>query len=134
MFASWNEDTRMRLAFSLGLNFLCLFTLTNTLAMACVWAADATGDGLLAATGMLLAWGQWIAGAFWAVQNSFLSAALFGHGTDFTFAIASSFAIAKFTLVSAGLLYAVLAGIRAAILGRSSRTIGIRALPASKSK
>src|ERR1700736_5087927 len=39
MLASWNEDSRMRLAFSLGLNFLCLFALTNTLAVACVCVA-----------------------------------------------------------------------------------------------
>jgi hypothetical protein len=119
MLASWSEDTRMQVAFGLGLNFLCLFALTNTLALACVWAASGV-HGLLAAAGRWVAWGQWVAGGAWAVENSLLTAGVLGHDTNFTLAAASSLAVLKFTLVGAGLLFAVFAGIGAAVLRRAS--------------
>jgi hypothetical protein len=115
MLASWSEGVRMRVAFSLGLNFLCLFTLTNALALACVLSAAATRKfgSLIFTAGILLAWGQWVAGICWGVENSLLAAAVLGYGADFTLAIAFWLAALKFALVAAGLLYAVLAGIAA---------------------
>jgi len=114
--ASWSEEVRMRVAFCLGLNFLCLFALTNTLALACVWAGDALG-GAAAAAGNWLAWGQWLAAAAWAVQNSLLAAAVLGRRTNFSLAMASLLAILKFSLVGTGLLFAVFAAIGAAVRG-----------------
>ena len=112
--ASWNEKIRMRVAFTLGLNFLCLCALTNTLALSCVLAGGAIGDRI-AAAGNLLAWGQWVAAGCWAVQNTILVCGVLGHATKSGLSLASSLAILKFTLVGAGLLFAVLAGIGAAV-------------------
>lgn len=111
MLDSWTAEIRMQLAFSLGLNFLCLFTLTNALAMACAAAAAGVRSRLMAAVGSLLAWGQWIAGACWLVQNSLLLRAVLSHGSEGNMTIASGLSSLKFALTGAGLLFAVAGGI-----------------------
>ena len=100
MLASWNEGVRMPLAFSVGLNFLSLFVLTNTLALACVWATG-SASGPVATTGRLVAWGQWVAGAFWGIQKRV------GPHHRVRLGLAYWLAVAKFGLVVASLAYAV---------------------------
>jgi hypothetical protein len=115
--SSWSEEPKVGMAFSLGLNFLCLLTLTNVLALACVMAASRLSGGV-ARLGILLAWSQWAAGIFWAVQNSLLAWAVLGHATPFGVTLASLLATVKFALVGTGLLYAVVAGGAAAMRRR----------------
>lgn len=134
MLASWSEETRMGLAFSLGLNFLCLFALTNTLALGCVWAAERVRSGLPAGAGALLAWGQWLAGAVWAVENSLLAAAIFGHASGASMAAASALSVVKFALTGAGLLFAVGAGAYAAASRPAGGARRPKAQAASRSK
>jgi hypothetical protein len=107
---SWAEGPKSGMIFSLGLNFLCLFALTNTIAVACVIAAKRL-NGPFSRLGSLLAWAQWLAGAVWAVQNSLLAWGVFGHASWPTTALSASLSIAKFTIVGMGVLYAVTAAL-----------------------
>ncbi|HTX39846.1 MAG TPA: hypothetical protein VME43_32735 [Bryobacteraceae bacterium] len=118
MLSAWDPDAAMRLAFTLGLNFLCLFALTNALALACIWAAG-PGRGVLARAGILMAWGEWLAAVVWLVQNSLLADAVLHRGQG-AVAIASALSEAKFALTGVGLLFAIAAGIRTAIVRATS--------------
>jgi hypothetical protein len=122
--ASWSEGQRTKTAFSLGLNFLCLLALTNTIGLACVMAAGKIRGGV-SRLGLLLAWAQWVAGGVWAVQNSLLARAILFGTASLSTELSSWLAMKKFALVGAGLLYAAAVGIFAAIA-----PAGIKARPA----
>jgi hypothetical protein len=104
---SWAEGPKSGMIFSLGLNSLCLLTLTNAIAAACT-IVEKHQSGLLSSLGPLLAWAQWLAAVIWAVQNSLMAWGVLVHPTPFTTALSASLAIAKFTLVGAGILYAII--------------------------
>lgn len=103
---SWAEGPKSGMIFSLGLNFLCVFALTNAIAAACVIAGKHL-SGSFSRFGPLLAWAQWLAAVIWTVQNALLAWGVLAHPTRFTTAVSASLAMAKFAIVGAGVLYAI---------------------------
>src|SRR5437899_2321809 len=63
MIGSWDEPAREHALLGLGLDFLFLALYSTTIGLACVWAAGVfrTRRWPLAAVGLSLAWGQWLA-------------------------------------------------------------------------
>ncbi len=116
--ASWAEAAKLEMAFSLGLNFLCLFALTNTIAVYCVISAKRL-SGTFARLGLTIAWAQWLAGAVWALQNSLLTWDVFGHASGLTTGLSASLSVAKFALVGIGVLYAISAALTGLFRSRS---------------
>ena len=107
--ASWQEPEKLRLAFSIGLDFACVATFLTTLALPCLWLAGA-GGGFGAKLGRALYRVVLVMGAFWTVQNILLAAALFGHGTALAAQAIYGCALVKFTAMGAASLYIVLRG------------------------
>src|SRR2546422_3910151 len=108
MIASWDEPAREHALLGLGLDFLFLALYSTTIGLACVWAAGVlrTRRWPLAAVGLPLAWGQWLAAALDAMENVALIILLLRATTDPWPRIAWWCAAPKFGLVVAGLLYA----------------------------
>ena len=109
MIDSWDETTRIHAALSLGLDYLFLFAYPATIGLACVWAADLMRERKwpLVSTGILLAWGQAIAGALDAIENAALIKLLIDSIESPWPQIAYWCAAVKFALVIAGLLYLI---------------------------
>jgi hypothetical protein len=131
--ASWSDNATMGVLFGLKLGYLCLLALTTTTALACVMAAG-TMRGVLAAAGLLLAWGQWAAAVLWAVENSLIFWAVLvwvpgGHASALTIGLASCLAALKFALTGLGVVYATAGGIRSVMMSPPI----MRAVPGSKS-
>jgi hypothetical protein len=107
---SWDADARVQAGFSLGLDYLFLVVYSTTIALACLWVADALrpGSRRAASLGVWLAWGQWAAAALDAVENAALLAALLGPTDPPWPELARACALPKFALVVAGLAYAAL--------------------------
>jgi hypothetical protein len=117
MIDAWDERARRYAAFSLGVDYLFMAAYSTTIALGCVWAAGVLGrrSAALAAAGVLLAWGQWLAGVLDAGENAALTTMLLGTVRDPWPAIAWWCAVPKFVLIVAGLLYALAAaGVRLA--------------------
>ena len=95
--------------FSLGLDYLFMVAYSTTIALGCLWAADAFRARLpgLAAAGPWLAWGQWVAGLCDAVENVALTVMLLGGVADPWPGLAWWCATPKFVLIVAGLLYSL---------------------------
>lgn len=110
---SWNEAAQVRAALGLGLDFLYLFVYSTTIGLACVWAAGVlrAHRRTLAATGILLAWGQWLAASLDAVENAALATLLLGPVVAPWPQIARWAAIPKFALIFAGLIYVALGAV-----------------------
>jgi hypothetical protein len=110
---SWDARARTHAGFSLGFDFTFLLLYSTTIACACVWGARGLGEVWrpLAPVGPLLAWGQWLAGLFDAVENAALWATL-ANGPSVPWPrLAWWCATIKFMLVALGLLYALLGGL-----------------------
>ena len=126
LLASWGPSARLRLAFSIGLDFFCVVAFLSALALACIWLAAAlrrrrtVGSQL----GVVVAWTLGIMGAFWMLQNVLLASALFGHRTELTAEITYWCALLKFTVMAAAVAYLALGAV--ALLIRSQ----LRASPA----
>jgi hypothetical protein len=107
---SWDETARLYAALDIGLDFLALCAYSTTLAFLCVWAAEVLrGRGLaFVALGLLLAWGQWLAGLLDAVENVANFITLLGSGDESWPRLAWWCAGVKFSLVAAGLVYTIL--------------------------
>jgi hypothetical protein len=110
---SWIETDKMWAAFSLGLDFLFLVVYSNTISLACIWAANVLQAYSLplATVGIWLAWGQWVAALLDIVENIALMIILFGSVTSTLAQLAKWCAISKFGLIILGLLYAAVGGI-----------------------
>ncbi|WP_437577091.1 hypothetical protein [Sorangium sp. So ce887] len=107
---SWDEDARISAALNLGVDYLFLTVYANGLALACVMGADALKKRGLpgAGLGAPLAWGQWLAGLLDATENAALLEILRGSDKALWPPLARRCAQAKFCLVSAGIVYALL--------------------------
>lgn len=106
--ASWDGRAKLYAAFGLGLDFLFMLTYSSTIALACIWASRSARMPLvLIRTGVLLAWGQWLAAVFDAIENSALLTMLMRAPIAPWPEVATSFALAKFALISLGLTYAM---------------------------
>lgn len=111
---SWAERPRMEMVFSLGLNFLCLVSLINTVALASLMAASRIAFPF-SRLGPMLAWIQWLAGAAWAVQAVLLAWGVLEEATSFSTSISAALAVVKFSLVGAGVLFAITVRLLSAI-------------------
>ena len=110
---SWDQVTRLRAAFSLGLDFLFLVAYSTTISLACGWAAGMIGTlgWPLASAGVPLAWAQWLAASLDAIENVALVTILFGTVSEPWPQIARWCAAVKFGLIPIGLAYAALGAI-----------------------
>lgn len=113
--ASWNDAKRLLAAFLLGFDLLFLLALANTLCFACVREANNFKSGAMAKAGTALAYGQWLAGLIWAVQNVVLATMLIGSVAEPWPQIASLCSAIKFLLLLAGLAYALIGATRRAV-------------------
>ncbi|HJW91216.1 MAG TPA: hypothetical protein VJ436_11305 [Anaerolineales bacterium] len=104
---SWNEQARLLAAFSLGLDYLFMFAYASTIAAGCLWAgATLLRRGWpLSVAGRPLAWAQWAAALFDAVENLGLTLLLLGQPAATWPALAAWAAGLKFTLIGLGLVY-----------------------------
>lgn len=107
----WQSPDKAWAAFSLGFDFLFIIIYSNAIGLACVRAAKVMqSHQLLAALGIWLAWGQWLAALLDVVENLALMNVLFGSVTTFLVQLAKWCAIFKFSLIILGLLYSVIGG------------------------
>jgi hypothetical protein len=114
MIASWDEHARLSGAFGIGFDFLNLVVYSTTVAMACAWVAQgwrAAAKSLLSGAGFLLAWGQWAAVVFGAVQNAVMIGLLLGSGSEAWVDISYWCTLLKLTLLVLGPTYAALGGV-----------------------
>jgi hypothetical protein len=106
---SWGERERLLAAFGLGLDYLFLCTYSTFFALACYSAGEAAravGSRMASLSGPL-AWAQWIAAGFDAVENMALLFLLLGETSQFWPALASWCASVKFALIGAGLIFII---------------------------
>lgn len=108
--ASWDDTARMHAAFSLGLDYLFLVLYSTTIGLACIWAARVlqVNSWRLAAVGIPLAWGLWLAALLDAIENAGLISLLFGSQAQSWSLLARWCALFKFGIIFAGLTYAFL--------------------------
>jgi len=106
--ASWDAGAQMRAAFIQGLDFLLLLVYSTTVGIGCLWAGKtlAAAKWPLGRLGSGLAWGQWLAAIFDALENIALTILLFSPVVSPWPEIALVCASAKFALLFAGLVYA----------------------------
>ena len=111
--SSWGLDGQVRAALSLGLDYFFLAVYATFIAMACAQIAKALrwGPRMLATVGFLLAWTQFPAALLDAVENTALIQLLLGSSRPALPLVARWCAVIKFTLVGAGLLYIIGAGL-----------------------
>ena len=120
--ASWDASARQHAALSLGLDYLYLFAYSTAIGFACAWlAASLRGRGLplLAKAGIWLAWAQWLAALFDALENYVLLRALFSWISDAMMQFSRGCTLLKFVIVAAGLLY-LLVGQLAKLFARTT--------------
>lgn len=114
---AWTETDRIRAGFSLGFDYLYMPVYSTTIALACLMAAGVLKSKAWHASGILLAWGLWLAAIFDAIENLALFTELLGNNVAPYPQIAQICAVIKFGLIGLGLLY-VIAGVVAKILAR----------------
>jgi hypothetical protein len=108
MLASWDADARVRAGFIQGLDFLFPLVYSTTFGLACSWAGGVLRSARwpLAALSIPLAWGQWLAALFDAIENIALVILLFGALASPWPEVAMLCACLKFGLLFIGLIYA----------------------------
>lgn len=122
MIDGWDERARRFAAFSLGIDYLFMLAYSTTIALGCLWAASvfARRSPGLAALGVPLAWGQWLAAALDAGENAALAVLLLNGVRDPWPAVAWWCATPKFALITAGILYALAATVVRLARGRAA--------------
>ena len=106
---SWDHWAQLFASLSLGLDYLFMLVYSSAIALACVMAGDALLGmrWLLPSLGVPLAWGQWTAALFDAVENYALIYIL-TNGVFSPWPEISRFcATIKFTLIALGMLYSL---------------------------
>ena len=114
---AWNETDRIRAGFSLGFDYLYMPVYSTTIAMACVIAAGGLKRKAWHTSGLLLAWGLWLAAISDATENLALFTILLGNNAVPYPQVAQICAAIKFGLILVGLLY-VIAGVGAKVFVR----------------
>lgn len=115
--ASWDRPAQLLAAFGLGLDYLFMPLYSTTIGLACIMAAGGPWRSRrpLAAVGLWLAWGLWLAALLDAAENYALLHVLLGSTGAGWPALARACASGKFLLILAGLVYALVAsGVTAA--------------------
>ncbi len=105
--ASWNPNAKLYAAFSLGLDYLFLVAYSLFLALAVFSVAKIFKErskGFFR-IGLLLAWLQFLAAVFDALENGFLIRLLFGAQNSWFSLFAFYCATLKFLFVLSGIVY-----------------------------
>jgi len=120
---SWTEPDLLRLAFSIGLDFLCAVAFIATTTMACVWLAEKSGSGAAfrAKCGRALVYCLLTLGIFWTLQNVLLAEVVFGYRTAITAEVIYWCALWKFTVMGVSTAYLLLSGGILLVTGFSRR-------------
>ena len=108
---AWDTADKVRAGFSLGFDFLYMPVYSTLIALACVWAAGVLAFRQWRTTGLLLAWGLWLAALLDAKENMALTFMLFGTVADPYPQVAQICASIKFGLILLGLVFALVAAI-----------------------
>jgi len=110
---SWGPEARVYAGLSLGLDYLFMLSYAGALGLGCVLVARRLGRWSrgLAALGVVLSWGQWLAALLDATENYALIRLLLGSARALWPALASGCALTKFLLVGAGILFIGVGGI-----------------------
>ena len=106
---SWNARTQLYAALGLGIDYVFMLAYAATISLACLMAGEAlrVRQWPLAALGVPLAWGLWLAALMDAIENlGLIMILLNGAGTPWP-EISRVCAIIKFGLIIAGLVYAL---------------------------
>jgi hypothetical protein len=109
MLASWDWLARVYAGLSLGLDYLYLVVYSTAIAFGCVWIAarNRTRRPRFARAGIAIAWSQWAAALFDAVENAALFRVLTGSIAEHWPMLAWGCASLKFFLVAIGLLFTI---------------------------
>ena len=114
--ASWDAQARQHALFSVRLDFLFIIAYSTLLSLACVWVAERlrarNGSSRLVRIGWSLAWLQWLAGLFDAVENIALLRMLGGAVAQPWPRIAQVCAVIKFALLLGGAVFTVFGGFK----------------------
>ena len=110
MVESWGPVGRIYAGLNLGLDFLFLVAYPLCIGLGCVMVARAFSARLafLSPVGVVLAWGQWLAGLLDAIENCALIQLLLGSQNASLPVVAQGCAIPKFLIVGLGILYVLL--------------------------
>jgi hypothetical protein len=110
---SWDSLTQLHAAFALGFDYVFMLAYSTTIGLGCVMAAGVlrSRGWPLAGIGAWLAWGQWLAAGFDAVENIALIAMLFAGVASPWPQVAYWCAVFKFGLIFLGLVYAFYGGV-----------------------
>jgi hypothetical protein len=121
---AWDASARQHAALSLGLDYLFMVAYAVTIALGCVWAARSLGaPGMrIYRLGILLAWGQGIAGLADATENVALITQLFRTPASPWPEIAQVCTLVKFGLILLGMIYAFFAAILRLATRRAQKT------------
>jgi hypothetical protein len=114
---SWDQTARLRAAFSLGLDFLFIPLYTGTLTLTCLWAARFRRERrrfpswlvVIGMPGVLIAWAQMGAGLLDVLENIALVRMLLNGVSTPWPQISSICAFTKFSLLSVGIVYSLVA-------------------------
>lgn len=111
--ASWGPQAQVYAGLSLGLDYLFMAAYACALGLGCVLVARRLGrwSGGLAALGVALSWGQWLAALLDAVENYALIRLLLGSERALWPALAYGCALPKFLIVGAGILFIGVGGV-----------------------
>lgn len=104
---SWDANSQLRAAFSLGLDFLFLVLYSTTIGIACIWASEVLLKNRwpLAGVGIPLAWGLWLAALLDTIENVALTHILFNTPNSPWPELAAICALIKFGLIFIGIVY-----------------------------
>jgi len=110
---SWGPEARVYAGLSLGLDYLFMVSYACALGLGCVLVARRLGRWSrgLAALGVVLSWGQWLAALLDATENYALIRLLLGAERALWPALAWGCALTKFLLVGMGILFIGLGGV-----------------------
>jgi hypothetical protein len=107
---SWDERARLSAAFGLGFDYVFMLAYSTTLSLACLMAAGSlhANHPSFSSFGPYLAWAQWMAAIFDALENIALLLLLLSPPADPWPQTAQVCATLKFLLIFLGMVYAFL--------------------------
>lgn len=108
----WGDSGLLLAAFGLGLDYLYMVAYGLAIALGCRLVAQGSRSLWFSLAGQILAWMLALAVVADAVENYALMRVLLGASEPLWPALARACALAKFTLVGAGLIYVALGTIR----------------------
>lgn len=122
MIKSWGPQGQLYVGLNMGLDFLFLVVYPLTIGLGCVLLSRrlSGGAGFVGSLGVVLAWGQLLAGLLDVVEDYALIQVLLGTENELWPALAAWCATPKFLLVALGLLYLIIGGIAAVVLPRKA--------------